>query len=140
MPGKVNPVICESLIQVCAKVIGNDTAITLGGLGGSFQLNTMLPLIAYNVLESIQLLNNSINMFREKLIVELSANKEICNIYIEGSLAMCRSLAPVIGYDKAAAIAHHAHVHNTTLKDACVALGHMTAEEFTAAVIPEEMI
>ena len=109
MPGKVNPVICESLIQVTSQVIGHDSAITLGGLGGVFELNLMLPLIGSNILESINLLSNGMNMFRTKLLDDLQANEEKCIGYIEDSLAMCTTLAPIIGYDKAAKIAKKAY-------------------------------
>jgi len=140
MPGKVNPVISESLIQICAKVIGNDTAITMGGLGGVFQLNTMLPLIAYNTLESIQLLSNGINMFREKLIDGLIANKDICNNYIEGSLAMCTSLAPVIGYDRAAHIAHLAFASGKTIREIVLEKNILSETELEKLLDPENMI
>ncbi len=116
MPGKVNPVICESVIQVSAQVIGNDAAITLGGLGGVFELNLMLPLIAHNLLQSIEILTNASKMFVEKLLNDLQPDKQKCADYIEGSLAMCTSLAPVIGYDKAAAIAHDAFESGKTVR------------------------
>jgi len=116
MPGKVNPVICESVIQVCAQVIANDTAINLGGLGGVFELNLMLPLIAHNMLFSINILSNSINIFVDKLLVDIKANIDKCEGYIEGSLAMCTSLVPEIGYDKAAQIAYEAFNTNKTIK------------------------
>ena len=108
MPGKVNPVICESMIQVCAQVIGNDMAITIGGQGGVFELNLMLPLIAHNLTQSIIILTTGSQMFTDKLIKNLQANEEICSSYIEGSLAMCTALAPIIGYDRAAEIAQKA--------------------------------
>ena len=120
MPGKVNPVICESMIQICAQVIGNDVTITLGGQGGVFELNMMLPLIAHNLLESIEILSTGSNMFTNKLIKGLSANKDKCFGYIEGSLAMCTSLAPVIGYDKAAEVAHKAYETGMTIKEICI--------------------
>ena len=140
MPGKVNPVICESLIQVCAKVIGNDTVITLGGLGGFFELNVMLPLIAYSTLESINLLSNGINMFRDKLIIGLSANQKICENYIEGSLAMCTSLVPVIGYDKAAYIAHLAFESGKTVREIAIQENILSEEELNKLLNPKNMI
>ena len=140
MPGKVNPVICESLIQVCAKVIGNDAAITLGGLGGFFELNVMLPLIAYNTLESIDLLSNGINMFKGKLIDGLLANEEVCNNYIEGSLAMCTSLAPVIGYDKAAHIAHLAFSSGKTVREVALEQEVLSDDELSRLLNPKNMI
>ena len=117
MPGKTNPVICEAMIQGCAQVIGNDMAITIGGQGGVFELNLMLPLIAHNLTNSITILSNSTNIFTEKLITGLKANKEKCAGYIEGSLAMCTSLAPVIGYDKAAQIAYKAFNSGKTVRE-----------------------
>ena len=140
MPGKVNPVICESLIQVCAKVVGNDTSIGLGGLGSIFELNLMLPLIAYNTLESVNLLNNGINMFREKLIDDLSANEEVCNNYIEGSLAMCTSLVPVIGYDKAAHIAHLAFSSGKTVREVALEENILSKTELEKLLDPKNMI
>ena len=116
MPGKVNPVICESMIQVCSQVIANDMAISLGGLGSVFELNLMLPLIAHNILFSINILSNSVNVFVEKLLVDIKANSEKCEGYIEGSLAMCTSLVPEIGYDKSAQIAYEAFKKNKTIK------------------------
>ena len=117
MPGKTNPVICEAMIQGCAQVIGNDMAITIGGQGGVLELNLMLPLIAHNLTNSITILSNSTNIFTEKLITGLKANKEKCAGYIEGSLAMCTSLAPVIGYDKAAQIAYKAFNSGKTVRE-----------------------
>ena len=117
MPGKVNPVICESMIQVCAQVIGNDTAITIGGQGGVFELNLMLPLIAHNLSQSIGILTTGAQMFTNKLVKDLKANDEICASYIEGSLAMCTSLAPIIGYDRAAEIAHKAYKSGKTIRE-----------------------
>ena len=117
MPGKVNPVICESMIQVCSQVIANDTAINLGGLGSVFELNLMLPLIAHNMLFSINILSNSINVFIDKLLINLQANSDKCESYIEGSLAMCTSLVPEVGYDKAAQIAYEAFKKNKTIRE-----------------------
>ena len=120
MPGKTNPVICEAIIQACAQVIGNDLAITIGGQGGVFELNLMLPLIAHNLTNSITILSNGTIVFTEKLIIGLKANKEKCAGYIEGSLAMCTSLAPVIGYDKAADIAYKAYNSGKTVREIAI--------------------
>ena len=120
MPGKTNPVICEAMIQACAQVIGNDMAITIGGQGGVFELNLMLPLIAHNLTNSITILSNGTIVFTEKLIIGLKANKEKCAGYIEGSLAMCTSLAPVIGYDKAADIAYKAYNSGKTVREIAI--------------------
>jgi len=117
MPGKVNPVICESLLQVCAQVIGNDLAITLGGLGSIFELNLMLPLIAHNLIFSIKILSNSITIFSNKLINNIKADETKCIEYINQSLAMCTSLAPILGYDEAAEIAYDAFKQDKTIRE-----------------------
>jgi len=117
MPGKVNPVIPESVIQVAAQVIGNDTAITMGGQGGNFDLNVMLPVIAHNLLESIRILGSSAKIFAEKCINGITANEARCRAFVENSLAMCTALAPVIGYEKAAAIAKEAHTTGKTVRE-----------------------
>jgi len=117
MPGKVNPVICESLIQVGAQVIGNDLAVSMGAQGSYFELNVMMPMIASNILESISILSSGVNSFNENLLTDLEANTEVCSGYIEGSLAMCTSLVPVIGYDKSAEIAYKAYKNNKTVRE-----------------------
>ena len=117
MPGKVNPVICESLIQISAQVMGNDQAVCLGAQGSFFELNVMMPMIASNILESIEIISNGIRMFNKKLIKDLKANQNVCSGYIEGSLAMCTSLVPVIGYDKSAEIAYKAYKQNKTVRE-----------------------
>lgn len=140
MPGKVNPVICESLIQVTSQVIGYDSAIALGGMGGVFELNLMLPLIGSNILESINILSNGMKMFREKLLNDLSANKNKCNGYIEDSLAMCTSLAPIIGYDKAASIAKKAFKNDKTVREVCIEDKILSNEELEKILDPFSMI
>ncbi|MGO9120140.1 MAG: class II fumarate hydratase [Desulfomonilaceae bacterium] len=130
MPGKVNPVMPEMVIQVAAQVIGNDTAITYGGHGGIFELNVMQPLIAYNLLHSISLLERVILRFIEKCVDGITANREKCVSNIERSLAMSTVLAPVIGYEKAAAISKQAYEQGKTVRE--VAL--------SAKVLPEEEI
>jgi fumarate hydratase class II len=117
MPGKVNPVIPEAVIQVAAQVIGNDAAIAIGGQGGSFELNTMLPVIAHNLLQSISLLASAAEVFAEKCVAGISANKETCSGYIEKSLALVTALVPKIGYDKAAAIAKMAYENSRTVRE-----------------------
>jgi fumarate hydratase class II len=119
MPGKVNPVICESLIQVCCQVIGNDTAVTLGGLGGVgslLDLNVAMPMMARNLLESIHLLAAALNMFHDNLLAGLKPDEKRCKELIEGSLAMCTSLVPVIGYDASAALAKEAFAQGKTIR------------------------
>ena len=139
MPGKTNPVICEALIQGCAQVIGNDMAITIGGQGGVFELNLMLPLIAHNLTNSITILSNSTNIFTEKLITGLKANKEKCAGYIEGSLAMCTSLAPVIGYDKAAQIAYKAFNSGKTVREIAMEDNVLDKDKLDEILDPKSM-
>ena len=139
MPGKVNPVICESMIQVCAQVIGNDTAITIGGQGGVFELNLMLPLIAHNLSQSIEILTTGTQMFTNKLIKDLKANEEICSSYIEGSLAMCTSLVPIIGYDRAAEIAHKAYKSGKTVREVSLEENVLDKKELDILLDPVNM-
>ena len=105
MPGKVNPVMCESLMMVCAQVIGNDVTITWAGANGNFELNVMMPVMAHDLLESIRLLANVVDIFTEKCVRGIVANEERCRELVELSMAMVTSLAPKIGYDRAAEIA-----------------------------------
>ena len=116
MPGKVNPVIPESLIQVCAQVIGNDSAITLAGVSGNFELNVMMPLIAYNLLQSIHLLSNAVNNFSQRCIQGLKADRKRCEEMVEKSLALATALTPKIGYEEAARIAKKAFVQSKTIR------------------------
>ncbi len=120
MPGKVNPVIAESLAQVCAQVIGNDAAITCGGASGLLDLNVMLPLIAHNLLESETLLAHASRIFADKCITGLEANRERCAAQIEWSMSMATALAPKIGYDQAAAIAKQAVAEGKTVRQICL--------------------
>ena len=140
MPGKVNPVICESMIQVCSQVIANDTAITLGGLGAVLELNLMLPMIGHNLLYSIKILSNAILMFNDKLLVNLKADEKKCNDYIEGSLAMCTALAPVIGYEQAAAIAYQAYNEGKTVREVALEKKVLSEEKINLILDPFSMI
>lgn len=115
MPGKINPVIPEAVIQVCAQVMGNDTTITISGQAGNFELNVMLPVIAYNLLQSIDLLSSGTKLLAEKCISGIRANRETCAANIGKSLAMATYLVPHIGYDKSAAIAKKAHESGKTV-------------------------
>ena len=116
MPGKVNPVMCEMMLQVSAQVIGCDAAITIGGLGGVLELNVMLPVISYNLLLAIDLLSSATKVFAEKCIVGITANEEVCKQNIEKSLAMVTGLVPHIGYDDAADIAKEAYATGKTIR------------------------
>jgi len=127
MPGKVNPVMSEMLIQVCAQVIGHDTAIMLGCRDSVFELNVMMPMIARNLLESIRLMTRGVTVFTERCVSGLEANAERSRHMIEQSLAMCTSLAPQIGYDEAAAIAKEAYATGKTVRE--VVLAHGVCDE-----------
>ncbi len=139
MPGKVNPVICEAMIQTSAQVIGNDVAITQGGLGGFFELNVMLPLIAHNLLQSIEILTGASKMFKEKLIDGIKVDERKCADYIEGSLAMCTSLSPVIGYDKAASLAHKAYETGKTVREVALEDAVLPEDELAQLLDPKSM-
>jgi fumarate hydratase class II len=117
MPGKINPVICESVTMVSAQVIGHDVAITLGGMGSYLELNVMMPLIAYNLLESIRLLANVSRVFADKCISGITANESRARELVELNLSTCTSLAPKIGYDKAAALSKEAFKSGRTVRD-----------------------
>ena len=117
MPGKVNPVIAESLIQVCIWVIGADVSITLGGLQSFFELNVAMPLIGAQMLESVHLLANASRNFADACVKGIEADQERCGSLVEQSLAMCTPLAPVIGYDKAAEIAKKAYKEGKTVRE-----------------------
>ena len=117
MPGKVNPVVPESVVQVAAHVIGNDTTVTIGGQIGNFELSGMLPVVAHNLLESIRLVSAAAKLFAEKCIDGITANEDRCRAFLENSLAMSTGLVPVIGYEKAAEIAREAHRTGKTVRD-----------------------
>lgn len=134
MPGKVNPVIPEVVIQVCAQVIGNDTAITLGGQWGTFELNTMLPLIAYNLLQSIEFLDAAARRFTSKCVTGITANPEKCRSNIEKSLAMATALNPVLGYEKAAKVAQRAFLEGITIREVVLAEELMTEQEIDTLI------
>ena len=139
MPGKVNPVMSEMLIQVCAQVIGNDTAIMLGARDSVFELNVMMPLIAHNLLESIRLLSNAVRVFTARCVAGLAADERRCSQMIEQSLALCTSLAPVIGYDQAAAIAEEAFATGKTIREVALARKVCSPEQLAALLDPASM-
>ena len=140
MPGKVNPVIPESLIQVCSQVVGNDAAITLGGLSGNFELNVMMPLIAHNLLQSIDLLAKAIHNFAERCIEGLEADPTRCEEMIEKSLALATALTPKIGYDKAAQIAKKAYDLRKTIREVAEEEGTLSKQELDHLLDPRSMI
>lgn len=127
MPGKVNPVICEMVIQVAAQVIGNDATVTFGGTFGFFELNTMLPVVGYNLLQSIELLGSAARVFTEKCVAGLEVDPSRCEANVEKSLAMCTALAPTIGYDKAAKIAKQAYESGRTVREVAVEISGLDA-------------
>ena len=140
MPGKVNPTQVEALTMVCARVIGNDAAIALGGLQGHLELNTFKPLIAACALESARLLADGMASFEEHCVRGISANEVRIRDQLERSLMLVTALAPHIGYDRAAEIAKKAHKEGTTLREAAGALGYVKAEDFDRWVRPEDMV
>jgi fumarate hydratase class II len=140
MPGKVNPVIPESLIQVCAQVIGNDSAITLGGLSGYFELNAMMPLIARNLMESIRLLANGIDNFNVRCVRGLKADPERCEEMIEKSLALVTALTPKIGYDEAARLAKKAYRQDKTIRKVLEEENILPKAELNRILDPRSMI
>lgn len=117
MPGKINPVLAEALLQVCAQVVGNDATIALCGLSGNFELNVMMPVLAHNILQSIELLSNGIRAFDEKCLDGLQADEKRCADLLERSLALVTALVPEIGYDRAAVLAKQAHKTGRTLRE-----------------------
>lgn len=139
MPGKVNPTQSEAMTMVCVQVMGNDAAIGIAGSQGNFELNVFKPVIIYNFLHSCRIIADSCWMFTKYCVKDLKANQEKIHHFLSNSLMLVTALNPVIGYDKAAAIAKKAHKEGTTLKEACVALGYLTAVDFDKAVQPEKM-
>ena len=139
MPGKVNPTQSEAMTMVVAQVYGNDLAISFGASQGNFELNVFNPVMIYNFLHSCRLLRDTCTMFREHAVEGLTANEDTIAMYLRESLMTVTALAPKIGYDKAAEIAKHAHHHKTTLKEAAVSLGHVSADDFDKYVVPHEM-
>lgn len=140
MPGKVNPVIAESMIQACAQVIGNDAVITCCGQRGDFELNVMMPVMAYNLFQSMELLAKSANNFRARLLEGLKANAVKCEEGIERSLAMVTSLAPEIGYDEAARLAKKAYLENKTVREIAMEGGAIPEEKLAKLLDPETMV
>jgi fumarate hydratase class II len=139
MPGKVNPTQAEAMTMVCVQVMGNDTAITIAGSQGNFELNVFKPLMIYNFVQSCNLLADACRNFTEFCVDGIEANEINIAHNVNNSLMLVTALSPVIGYDKAAKIAHDAHVNNTTLKEEAIKLGYLTADEFDQHVKPEEM-
>ncbi len=140
MPGKVNPVIPESLLQVCAQVMGNDLVVTLGGQSGSFELNVMMPLIAHNLLQSIQILASGVKMFDEKCAQGIEANTARILETVERSLMLATPLAPVVGYDKAAEISKKAFAENKTVREIALATLDLSKDQLNEILDPSKMV
>jgi fumarate hydratase, class II len=139
MPGKVNPTQCEAMIMVCVQVMGNDSAIAIAGSRGNFELNVCKPVMIHNFLSSTRLLADSCGTFREFCVEGLEPNREQIREHLVRSLMLVTALNPLIGYDKAAAVAKKAYAEGTSLRDAVIALGYMSGEEFDKAVEPQDM-
>jgi fumarate hydratase class II len=139
MPGKVNPVIAESVIMAAAQVIGNDAAVSIGGASGNFELNVMMPVMSHNLLQSIRLLAASADNFSERCVKGIEADEARCAEMIEKSLAMCTALAPEIGYDAAAAIAKESYKTGRTVREIALEQRVLTADRLKAILDPLRM-
>src|SRR5271156_1762063 len=139
MPGKVNPTQCEALTMVAVQVMGNDAAIGIAGSQGNFELNVYKPVMIFNYLHSVELLTDAMNSFVHHCVTGIEVNRDQIAHYVKDSLMLVTALAPKIGYDNAAKVAHTAHHEHTSLKEAAVKLGFLTPEEFDAQVHPEQM-
>ncbi|KAJ3273258.1 fumarase fum1 [Terramyces sp. JEL0728] len=140
MPGKVNPTQCEAMTMVCAQVIGNQTAISVAGAQGHFELNVFKPVMIRNLLQSTRLITDACHSFTDRCVIGIEANEEKINSILNESLMLVTALNPYIGYDNAASAAKKAHKEGTSLKEATVALGLLTPEQFDEYVRPEKMI
>lgn len=140
MPGKVNPTQCEALTMACAQVMGNDVAISIGGASGNFELNVYKPLIAHNFLQSVRLLADSMDAFERHCVRGVTADRARIAELLDRSLMLVTALTPHIGYDRAAEIAKRAHREGATLREAALALGYVSADEFDRWVRPADMV
>jgi len=139
MPGKVNPTQCEAMIMVAIQVFGNDTAVSIAGSRGNLELNVCKPVMIHNLCNSVDLLSDACDRFREFCVEGLEPDYEQIDHHLRNSLMLVTALNPIIGYDRAAQVAKKAHHERSTLREAVLALGFLTGEEFDAAVVPEEM-
>jgi fumarate hydratase class II len=140
MPGKVNPTQAEALTMVCAQVVGNDTAITIGGMNGHFELNVFKPMIIFNFLNSARLLGDACESFNKNCAIGIEPNYQVIERHLENSLMLVTALNPHIGYENAAKIAKKAHKENKTLREAAIELGLLTSEQFDEWVNPKKMV
>ncbi len=139
MPGKVNPVIAEAVTMAAAQVVGNDAVVALAGMSGNFELNVMMPVLAYNLIQEVELLAAASRVFAEKCVEGIEADKERCESMVEKSLAMCTSLAPLIGYDAAAAIAKKAYASGKTVREVAREQKVLPDDELDRALDPRSM-
>jgi fumarate hydratase class II len=140
MPGKVNPTQCEAMTMVCTQVMGNDVTISIAGASGNFELNVYRPVMAYNIIQSIRLLADACDSFRVHAVDGIEANEERIRSNLYNSLMLVTALNPHIGYDKAAEVAKKAYKDNSSLREAIIALGYLSGEDFDRLVQPEKMI
>tara|TARA_B100001079_G_scaffold180084_1_gene154840 strand:- start:1306 stop:2706 length:1401 start_codon:yes stop_codon:yes gene_type:complete len=140
MPGKVNPTQCEAMTMVCTQVMGNDMTISIAGASGNFELNVYRPVIAYNIIQSIRLLSDACDSFRVHTVDGIEANEERIHSNLYNSLMLVTALNPHIGYDKAAEVAKKAYKDKSSLREAIIALGYLSGEDFDRLVQPEKMI
>ncbi len=140
MPGKVNPTQAEALTMIAAQVMANDVAVGFGGAGGYLEMNVYKPLMIHNILHSITLLADGCTNFRKFCVQGAQPNLRKLRADVERSLMLVTALAPAIGYDKASEIAHHAMAHDLSLREAALALGYVSAEDFDHLVDPKEML
>ena len=139
MPGKVNPTQSEAVTMLAAQVFGNDVAINIGGASGNFELNVFRPMVAHNFLQSVRLLADGMVSFNDHCAVGIEPNRERITELVQRSLMLVTALNTHIGYDKSAYIAKKAHKEGTSLREAAIASGHLTAEQFDQWVVPENM-
>ncbi|MDB5956514.1 lyase family protein, partial [Ramlibacter sp.] len=140
MPGKVNPTQSEAMTMLCCQVFGNDVAVNFGGASGNFELNVFRPMIAHNFLQSVRLLADGMRSFNDHCAVGIEPNRERIAELVQRSLMLVTALNPHVGYDKAAAIAKKAHKEGSSLREAAIASGHVTGEQFDQWVKPEQMV
>ena len=140
MPGKVNPTQCEALTMVCCQVIGNDVAISTGGMTGHFELNVFKPMMIFNLLSSARLIGDACASFNKNCAVGIEPNTPRIKEHLENSLMLVTALNTHIGYENAAKIAKKAYADGTTLREAAIELGLLTSEQFDEWVIPEKMV
>jgi fumarate hydratase class II len=140
MPGKVNPTQCEALTMLCCQVMGNDVAVNIAGASGNFELNVFKPVLVHNVLQSVRLLTDGAASFEQHCARGIEADRKRIGELVQRSLMLVTALNPHIGYDKAAAIAKRAHKDGSTLREAALASGFVSGEQFDAWVRPQAMV